>query len=220
MTRVLILGATGWVGQQLLDQALEHDQVSSVIAPTRKALSAHPKLNNPIVNYEQLPEQASWWACDVVLCALGSTLKQAGSRAAFYRVDHDYVLMAAKLAKANGCHCLVLNSSLGAKPDAGSFYLRVKGETEGDLIKLGLRSLTLVRPSLLDGDKRPEQRHAEAMSIALGKLLGPLIPKKFRPISTAKVARAMLNAGLVEVNHVTSDSTRANTIIIESDALH
>ncbi len=220
MTRILILGATGMVGQHLLDLALKHDQTGSVIAPTRKPLSPHPKLNNPIIDYEHLPENAPWWACDVLLCALGSTLKQAGSQAAFYRVDHDYVLMAAKLAQANGCQCMVLNSSLGAKPDASSFYLRVKGETERDLIKLGLRSLTLVRPGLLDSGRRPEHRPAEAWAIAVGKCLGPLLPKKLRPISTLKVARAMLNAGLLEINHVIADSTKANTIVIESNALH
>jgi uncharacterized protein YbjT (DUF2867 family) len=197
MTSIIILGATGLVGQQLLTLVLNDESISQVIAPTRRPLPAHPKLNNPIVDFNHLPENAPWWQADVVLCALGTTMRQAGSPARFYSVDHDYVLNAAKLAHRAGTSGFVLNSSTGAKLDASSFYLRVKAETERDLAALHFNSLTLVRPSLLDGGPRPEHRIGESMAICLSKLLGPLLSKRLRPVTTVKVAKAMLNAGLM-----------------------
>jgi uncharacterized protein YbjT (DUF2867 family) len=197
MTTILILGATGMVGQALLQQALAEKRVSRVTAPTRQPLAAHAKLDNPIIDYDKLPPEASWWRADMVLCALGTTMKLAGSQAAFYKVDHDYVLAAAKLARAAGTSCFVLNSSMGAKPGAGSFYLRVKAETEHDLAALGFTSLTVVRPSLLSGGTRPDSRPAESLSIGVANLLGPLVPKRLRPVSVEKVAAAMLQTGLL-----------------------
>lgn len=211
MTTILILGATGLVGQQILSLALENENISQIIAPTRHALAGHPKLSNPIVNYEQLPETATWWKVDAVLCALGTTMRTAGSNEAFYHVDHDYVINAARLAKSAGTPCFVLNSSTGSKLDAGSFYLRVKAETERDLTALKFTSFTSVRPSFLEGGKRPEKRGGEAFAIAVAKLLGPLIPKRLRPISTKKVAIAMLNAGL---------NYQPGVTIVESEQLH
>ena len=209
MTTVLILGATGLVGQQLLQQALALPQVARVVAPTRRALAAQAKLDNPLVDFDQLPA-ANWWQADMVLCALGTTMKQAGSKAAFFKVDHDYVLAAAKLAQAAGTPVFVLNSSLGAKPDAGSYYLRVKGETERDLAALGFASLTLVRPSLLDGGPRPDSRPGETIAICASKLFGRLLPRRVRPVTTAKVASAMLAAGL-RATH--------GTTVLESEVL-
>jgi uncharacterized protein YbjT (DUF2867 family) len=196
MSSIMILGATGLVGQDLLRLALADPAITRVVAPTRRALPAQPKLDNPLVDFEHLSAAATWWQVDAVLCALGSTIKLAGSQAAFYRVDHDYVLTAAKLARATGAGTMVLNSSLGANLAAGSFYLRVKAETERDLQTLGFASLTLVRPSLLAGGPRPDSRPGESVALALGRLLGPLVPKRVRPVATAKVAQAMLKAAL------------------------
>lgn len=211
MTTLLILGATGQVGQQLLRLSLSNDEVSRVLAPTRHALAAHPKLDNPIVDYEHLSADAPWWKADAILCALGTTMRIAGSQEAFYRVDHDYVMSAAKHAKAAGSRCFVLNSSMGAKLEAGSFYLRTKAETERDLAALGFTSLTIVRPSLLDGGQRPERRTGEALALILSRLLGRLIPRRLRPISTHKLALAMIQAAL----HATPGVT-----CIESEQLH
>lgn len=211
MKRILILGASGLVGQQLLQQALAQPEVQLVIAPTRRALPAHARLLNPIVDYEQLPEDAEWWQADAVLCALGTTMRQAGSASAFRRVDHSYVLAAARLAQAAGTPVFVLNSSLGADQRSSNLYLRVKGETEQALNALGFRSLTLVRPSLLDGGPRPDSRPAETMALCMARLLGPLVPRRWRPVPTSRVAQAMLGAAM---------SGSAGTHIIESSGLH
>jgi uncharacterized protein YbjT (DUF2867 family) len=193
MHRLLILGATGLVGQQVLAQALADPSVAQVVAPTRRALPTHPKLLNPIVDFKALP-QADWWAADAVVCCLGTTLKQAGSPAAFRAVDHDHVLAAARLARAAGTPTFALNSSLGAAAASSNLYLRTKGETEDDLAALGFASLTLVRPSLLDGGPRPDSRPGEALGLWFARLARPLIPARYRAVRTEAVARALLQA--------------------------
>jgi len=137
MKTVLILGATGQVGQALLQLALQHPEISRVVAPTRRSLPPHANLDNPLVDYDALPETAIWWKADLALCALGTTLRQAKSRAGFYRVDHDYVLAAAKLTKGAGTPAFGLVSSLGADASSRLFYLRTKGETEQALTTMG-----------------------------------------------------------------------------------
>jgi uncharacterized protein YbjT (DUF2867 family) len=196
MKTLLILGATGQVGQQILGLALQHPGISRVIAPTRRPLPSHDKLENPIVDFEQLPENALWWKADIALCALGTTLRQAKSRAGFYRVDHDYVLAAASLTHRAGTPALGLVSSLGASPSSWLFYLKAKGETERDISALGFASLTIARPSLLIGGPRSSGRPLEAFGLFLGKYLSSLLPRRYRAVSTLRVAEALLKAGL------------------------
>lgn len=167
--------------------------MAQVVAPTRRTLTPHPKLLNPIVDFKALP-QADWWAVDAVVCCLGTTLKLAGSPAAFREVDHGHVLAAARLARAAGTPTFALNSSLGASAGSGNLYLRTKGETEEGLAALGFASLTLVRPSLLDGGPRPDFRPGEAVGLCLFRLARPLIPARYRAVRTEAVARALLQA--------------------------
>nr|WP_314901145.1 NAD(P)H-binding protein [uncultured Deefgea sp.] len=196
MKTVLILGATGAVGRHLLAQALQHPDITRVIAPTRRALPAHAKLENPMIDFESLPIDAPWWHADAALCALGTTLKTAGSAAAFRRVDYDYILNAAQRLRAAGTPCLVLNSTMGANASARGLYLKTKGETERDVMALGFGSLTIVRPSLLNAGQRPEQRLAEDIGLCLDRYLGRWIPLKWRAIEVEKVAQSMLKAAL------------------------
>jgi uncharacterized protein YbjT (DUF2867 family) len=190
---ILLLGATGLVGKRILELALQDECITNITAPTRRALPPNNKLHNPIVDFENLPD-AQWWKTDAVLCALGTTIKQAGSQAAFRNVDFQYVLSAANLAKAAGSRVFVLNSSLGADHRSKSFYLKVKGETEQALEQLGFDSLTVVRPSLLDGGPRLERRYGEEIGLWMGNRLNLLIPKRYRPVSTLNVAKSMLEA--------------------------
>lgn len=193
---LLILGATGLVGQQCLQQALAHPDVARVVAPTRRPLAAHPKLENPVIDFAAMPSEAPWWRADAMICALGTTLKLAGSPEAFRQVDYGYVMQAARLAKQAGTPGLALNSSLGAGVKASSFYLRVKGEVERDVQTLGFSWLALLRPSLLDGGPRPDSRPGERFALALCRLLGPLVPRRLRPVSTVAVARVLLQMSL------------------------
>ncbi len=208
---LLIFGATGMVGQQLLLQALASDKVHRVIAPTRKTLPEHPKLVNPVIDFEQLPIDATWWKADAILSALGTTIKQAGSKDKFRAVDYYYVMKFALLAKQAGTPCFILNSSLGANPTAKSFYLQVKGELERDIEKLQFESFAIIRPSLLDAGQRPEARIGEEIGLWFGKKLSLLIPKRYQPIATENVAYAMLNAAL---------TAKPGVEIIESEQLH
>ena len=162
------------------------------------------------MDFERLPPDADWWRADAALCALGTTMKLAGSQAAFRRVDHDYVLEAAGLARRAGTPVFVLNSSLGADADSRNFYLRVKGQAERDARALGFESLTIVRPSLLDAGPRPDFRLGETLGLAAARLLGPLIPRRYRPVAAAAVARVMLDAAL---------RAAPGMRVIESDAL-
>ena len=210
MKTVLILGATGQVGQALLELALQHPEISRVVAPTRRPLPPHAKLDNPLVDFEQLPEDAAWWKSDLTLCALGTTLRQTKSKAGFYRVDHDYVLVAAKLARRAGTPTFGLVSSLGADASSRLFYLRVKGETEQTLATLGFVSRVIMRPSLLIGGTRANARLLEAFGLFLGKCLASLLPRRYRAVTTLQVAQALLKACL---------QAPAGLLVIESEQL-
>ena len=195
--RILLVGATGLVGQSVLQQALDHTGVVQVVAPTRRPLAAHAKLLNPVVDFEALQADEPWWAVDAVICTLGTTIKKAGSKAAFYRVDHDHPLHVAELARRRGARAFALNSALGA--DAGSrvFYSRTKGELERDLQLLGFPSLTFVRPGLIGGE-RSELRPAEQLGIKVSSWLRPLLPAQYRVVPAERIAFHLLQAALAE----------------------
>lgn len=197
MKTLMLIGATGLVGQSVLKQALASERVGRVVALTRRALPGHPKLVNPVVDFDQLPEDADWWAVDAVVCTLGTTIKTAGSQAAFYRVDHDLPLRVARLALRRGAQAYALNSALGA--DAGSrvFYSRTKGELERDLQTLGYPSLTLVRPGLIGGD-RLESRPAEQIGVRIAQALRPLIPPRYQVVPAERIAYHLLEAAITE----------------------
>ncbi|MBX3741559.1 MAG: hypothetical protein KF712_11245 [Akkermansiaceae bacterium] len=193
--KLLLVGSTGLVGRHVLDLALADPRVDEVIAPVRKNLPAHPKLHAPLTDYDHLPGDADWWHADAVICTLGTTLRAAGSREAFRRVDHDYPMAVARLARKHGTLAYVLNSAMGADARSRFFYNRVKGELEADLRQAGFRSLTLVRPGLIGG-KRDESRAGEKFAAVILNTLGPLLPRRWRINPAEKIARAMLDAAI------------------------
>ncbi|CTP89296.1 NAD-dependent epimerase/dehydratase [Xanthomonas translucens pv. poae] len=194
--KILLAGATGLVGAQVLAQLLAAPDCRAVVAPTRRALDrVHPKLHNPLVDFEPLPAQAPWWQADAAICALGTTMQQAGSRDAFRRVDHAYPLAIARLARQHGASAFALNSAMGADPESWVFYNRVKGELERDLQALDYPSLTLVRPGLIGG-ARAQPRAAERLAGALLQVLGPLLPRRYRINPAARVAAALVDSAL------------------------
>lgn len=195
MTRLMLVGATGLVGQAVLQQALADPAVAQVVAPTRKALAPHPKLLNPLVDFERLPEDADWWAVDAVVCTLGTTIAKAGSQAAFYRVDHDHPLEVAYLARRHGARAFAFNSALGADAASRVFYARTKGETERDLQAVGYPSLTLVRPGLIGG-VRLESRPAEQLAVRVSQWVQPLLPRRYRVVPAQRIAHHLLQAAL------------------------
>ncbi|WP_312684926.1 NAD-dependent dehydratase [Stenotrophomonas chelatiphaga] len=194
--RVMLLGATGLVGGQALGLLLDDPRCTALVAPSRRPLPVTaPKLDNPVLDFEHLPGTAPWWAVDAVICALGSTMAQAGSRDAFKRIDHDYPLTFAGQAHAHGAGTFVLNSAAGA--DAGSrfFYNRVKGALEQDLRRLEFDSLTLVRPGLIGG-QRAHKRTGEHLALQVLGVLGPLLPRGWRINPADNIAAALVDAAL------------------------
>jgi len=200
--KVLLLGATGLVGSHALQLALQDARVTAVTAPTRRPLPSHPRLFAPVVDFEALPQDPSTWTADAVICALGTTLKTAGSRERFRRVDHDYPLEAAGLAKTHGARSFVLNSAMGADVGSLFFYSRVKGETERDILALGYEHTVLVRPGLIDGP-RSEPRPMEQWARRVLSAMKPVLPRSLRPNSPQAIARAMLDAALSAASGVT-----------------
>lgn len=195
MSTILIAGATGLVGRIALATVLGDARVTQVVAPTRRALTAHPKLVNPIVVYEALPPDADWWRVDAVICALGTTRARAGSADAFYRVDHDYPLMVATHARAQGANAFALVSAIGADARSRLLYNRTKGEVEASIGALAYRSYTIVRPGLIGG-QRDEFRPMERVSDAVLTLLGPVLPRQWRISPAANIAAALIEAAL------------------------
>lgn len=199
MARVLIAGATGAVGREVLRLALaDEKQVERVIAPTRRALSPHPRLENPLVDYTQLTGTEPWWDVDAVICTLGTTIRKAGSQEAFRRVDHEYPLVVARHALMHGARAYALNSSVGANAESKSFYLRTKGEVERDLDALGYCSYTIVRPSVIWAE-RQEVRLGESIAILALTALKPVVPRRYRVVPAARIAKALLDRALAGV---------------------
>lgn len=205
--KLLLVGATGLVGRNVLALALADPRVGAVVAPTRRELTAHSKLRNPQVDFDRLPQDADWWQVDAVICALGTTMRAAGSEEAFRRVDHDYPLAAAELARAHGTPTYVLNSAIGADASSRFFYNRVKGELEQALAGEGFESLTFVRPGVIGGH-RDELRLGERMMVMGLTLTGPMLPKRWRLNPAPRIASALLEAAIhptTGVHVVTSD---------------
>lgn len=202
--KILHAGATGLVGRHTLSLLLADARITRVVAPTRRALPLpHPKLDNPIIDFDQMPEDAHWWNADAVICTLGTTIKQAGSQAAFRTVDLDYPLAIARLAHAHGAKAFVLNSAMGADRGSRIFYNRIKGELESALAQIGYPSLTFVRPGLIGG-ARDEFRVGERIATVALQVLAPVIPRRYRINPAERIAAALVDAAIIAApgNHV------------------
>jgi uncharacterized protein YbjT (DUF2867 family) len=208
--KILQVGATGLVGRLVLARLLDSPNIEQVVAPTRRPLATtHVRLLNSVVDFEALPDDAALWAVDAVICTLGTTIADAGSRAAFRRVDHEYPLQVAALARKHGATTYALNSAMGANARSPIFYNQVKGELEDALSALGYPSLVLVRPGLIDG-QRERPRMGEGVALAATRLLRPLLPMKWRPSRAERIADALVQAVL---------DPQAGRRIVEADRL-
>ncbi|HSJ65300.1 MAG TPA: NAD(P)H-binding protein [Gemmatimonadaceae bacterium] len=188
--RVLLAGATGLVGSELLRRLLADPSVARVVAIARRPLGERSgRLEPRIVDFEHLDQARDAFAVEQVFCALGTTIRQAGSRERFRRVDFDYAVEIGRLAREQGARHYLLVSAVGATATSRIFYNRVKGELEDAVRGLGYPSLTIARPSLLLGD-RGEWRMGEE----IGKWLGWLLPGRLRPVEASDVAAALVDA--------------------------
>ncbi len=191
----LLVGATGLIGNHCLHFLLEDERYSSVVALVRKKIPLeHSKLKQHVVNFEKLNESASLLKADDVFCCLGTTIKQAGSQAAFKKVDYEYPVEVAQLAQQQGAKQFLIVTAIGANKSSLVFYNRVKGEVEESVKKIPFQAIHIFQPSLLLGE-RTEKRAGEKAGTFLYNLTAPLFLgplKKYKAIEGCAVAGAMV----------------------------
>lgn len=197
MKKALVFGATGFIGSQLLPMLLasaEYERVTVVVR--RDTGLVHAKLLALVGDLDALPTLAERIEVDDVFIALGTTKAKVPDQTAYHRIDHDYPVQAAALAQARGATGVFLVSSVGASVQSSAFYLRTKGETERDVIALGIARTHVFRPSQLLG-QRAESRPLEKFIIAAWPAVDWLLvggARKYRGIAGGDVARAMVTA--------------------------
>lgn len=192
MKVALVAGGTGLVGGQLLQLLVADDTYSVVKCLTRNSLPInHDKIEVIQSDGSNLKDLAAELRADHVYCCLGTTIKKAKTEQAFRKIDFDYPLQLAKVAKETGAEKFLLISALGADSKSSVFYNRVKGEIEQAIANVGYPSYHIFRPSLLLGS-RLEERSAESAAKTFFSIFGFLVPKKYKAIDSLKVARAML----------------------------
>jgi uncharacterized protein YbjT (DUF2867 family) len=193
MDTALVVGASGLVGSQCLKTLLDGGAYERVVAFTRRPLGQqHPRLVETIVDFDKLEDLDPFPTADV-FCALGTTIEKAGSQADFLKVDFEYPRIIAERSAAAGATQFLLVSSVGADPQSGNFYLRVKAQLEKAVTGRSFESVHIFRPSLLIGS-REEFRLGETLAVAASRmvqfaLVGKL--RKYHPLAASTVAAAM-----------------------------
>ncbi|KQS30975.1 oxidoreductase [Dyadobacter sp. Leaf189] len=195
--KAILFGASGFIGSYLLEGLLNDPDYAQVTVVVRKNLNkSHPKLKVLIGDYNTLPALRIEIVADDVFIALGTTRKNTPDEKIYYQVDHDYPVLAARIAKENGAKSVFIVSAVGSNAGSSVFYVRTKGETERDIIALDMEHTHIFRPSMIMGD-RQESRPLEKSFIGLFSLINPLLIgpfKKYRGIQAKDIARSMLAA--------------------------
>lgn len=215
--KVLLAGGSGEVGQRLITRFLDDPAIKEIHSVGRRSLNlANKKLTEHSLSQSEYSLDVKNDPIKIVaICSLGTTIKKAGSKENFLAVDRDLVIHFAKAAKQSGAKHLIVMSSLGASTEAGSFYLKTKGEMESAISSSGFDQVSIIRPSLLTGD-RQELRLGEVIGSWALAMMKPLLAgklKRYRSISMDSVAKAI---------HVIAKRPEANTdkpTVIESDEL-
>lgn len=197
MKKAIIYGASGLVGSYILQLLLNDSNYEQVIIVVRKDLGIrHPKLKSLTGDYSSLNSLAKDLAADEVYIALGTTQKKTPDRKEYYRIDHDYPMLAAELAKVNGAKMVLLVSSVGADARSNVFYTATKGKTERDIIDLNFDHTYIFRPSMILGDRKEKRQLEKALQV-IWKVINPLFIgtlTKYRGCDAENIARAMVNA--------------------------
>jgi uncharacterized protein YbjT (DUF2867 family) len=195
MKKAILFGASGFVGSCLLADLLNNPDYSEVTVVVRKDLNVgHPKLRTLIGDYATLPGLKDRIDADDVYIALGTTKKKTPDEKVYYQIDHDYPVLAARIAKEKGAKAVFLVTAVGADAGSGIFYVRTKGETERDIIALDLEHTHIFRPSMIMGSRK-ESRPLEKFLIGVFGVINPIFgSSKYRGIEGKDIARAMNNA--------------------------
>mgnify|MGYP000609612972 CR=1 FL=1 len=192
----LLAGASGLVGQQLLALLLNDSDYSKVIVLVRQPLAmSHPKFVQHVIDFSTASVEQNNLkdlSIDHAFCTLGTTIKRAGSKAAFREVDQKYAAKVALIAKHSGAQLFGIVTAMAANSDSMFFYNQVKGDIEAELQQMNFQHFAVFRPSMLAGD-RNEKRFGERLGSVLMSIFGFLIPQNYKIIHVKKVAKAMLN---------------------------
>tara|TARA_B100000700_G_C14949822_1_gene811118 strand:- start:510 stop:1226 length:717 start_codon:yes stop_codon:yes gene_type:complete len=191
--KITLIGSTGLIGSHFLKE-ISFDDCQSLTAISRRIiynLENKSFIKQSIYDFSDLEKMRTDLKTDVLVCALGSTIKKAGSKDAFVKIDHDLNIQISKIAKEEGCRSMILVSSIGANSMANIFYSRVKGLVEESLEDIGFEELHILRPSLLLGE-RIENRPAEKISKLFINPLSFMIPMKYRPIHANYIAKKII----------------------------
>jgi uncharacterized protein YbjT (DUF2867 family) len=200
MKTAIIIGATGLVGNQLVEKLLNDNRYNRIKIFIRKSTKLnHPKLEEHAIDFEKLEQWKNNITGDELYSAMGTTIKKAGSKEAQYKIDFTYQYECAKAASENGVGKYLLVYSAGANSKSSNFYLRIKGELDEKVSELPFKQINIFRPSFLAGERK-ESRRGEAIGISAVNFLAKIIPplRKYRPIEAATVAEAMIKAANAE----------------------
>jgi uncharacterized protein YbjT (DUF2867 family) len=195
MKKAIVIGGTGMVGTQLIKQLIEKETYSEIVSLVRRGSGVtHPKLFEHVVNFDQ-PESWSYLITgDVLFSTLGTTIAQAKTKEAQFKVDYSYQFTVAEIAAKNGVSSYVLISSAGANSNSKAFYMRMKGQLENAVQRLPFKVISLIRPGQLAGN-RTEKRTGEKIGLSVMYFLNKLgLFKRYKPILAYQVAQAMINA--------------------------
>lgn len=201
----IVIGATGLVGTQLIQLLLADERFSVVSILGRRSTGIqHPKLQEHIINFDHPEDWKHLVTGDVLFSALGTTLKQAGSKEAQYKIDHTYQYNVAKAAAENDIPVYVLVSAAMSSENSRIFYSRMKGELERDVKQLPFQYIHILQPGMLAGDRK-ENRTGEKIGTAVIKFLNTLgIAKKQKPVHASIVAQAMINVSFKINNRIST----------------
>lgn len=193
---ICISGASGLVGNEILVQLLNNPLTEKVLVLARNPLGfGHPKMQVVLVSFDQLDQLEVAEKIDIGFCALGTTLRKAGSKERQQEIDRDYVVSFGRFCQKSGVEKFGVVSSIGANEKSSNFYLRTKGEMEQEVSRLGIPLTVFIRPSFLIGPRK-EKRFSDKIGQLFSFLIGPLLfgkAKKYRGIHGSEVARKLID---------------------------
>lgn len=191
-----VIGASGLVGKELVEQLLNHHEFEKVrIFVRRNTGILNSKLEEHVIDFENPDSWKSYLQGDMLFSTLGTTIKSAKTKEKQYRVDFTYQFQFAKAAAENGIPCYILVSSMGADSRSKVFYSRIKGELEDAVALLKFRRLLIFRPSILDGDRK-EKRQGEKIGLIISRFVTYFILKSYRPTPVGALVNKMIRSSL------------------------
>ena len=197
MKKAILFGASGFIGSHLLQELLNNDDYEQVTIVVRKNQNiTHPKLKILIGDFNSLPQLKANIIADEIFIALGTTKKHTPDENEYYQIDHDYPVLAAKIAKDNGAKSVFVVSAIGANSNSKIFYTKTKGDLERDIIALNFQHTHIFEPSMIIGNRK-ENRPIEKIFIKIVTVINPFLVgklNKYKGIDGKDIAKAMNNA--------------------------